>query len=162
MQRYPYPGTGVTVQALNLVTQAEMDALGDSLGRGHMPADLVAKLGRLSVDDPRELYLKQQSLILGWLLTSPVAQAFCRVGPRESERLLRMLAYVRKDEDAIPDTWPGGMVDDHDLMRMACSEFRKVLDTFKAWHLSHRVPALWQERPARLPCRLHAQESVQA
>jgi len=32
--------------------QAEMDALGDSLGRGHVPADLVAKLGRLSVMIP--------------------------------------------------------------------------------------------------------------
>jgi hypothetical protein len=54
------------------------------------------------------------------------------------------------------------MVDDHDLMRMACSEFRKVLDTFKAWHLSYRVPALWQERPPPPPCTLRAQESVQA
>lgn len=54
-----------------------------------------------------------------------------------------MLAYVRKDDDAIPDTSPNGFVDDHDLMRMTCAELREVLENFKAWHLSRRVARLW-------------------
>ncbi len=145
MQRYPYHGTGVTVQALNLVTRSEMEALGDTLRRGDVPADLAAKLDRLRTDDPRELFLKQQSRILEWLLQSLAAWENCRLRPREAERLLRMLAYVRKEDDAIPDTWPGGMADDYDLMRITCTEFRELLDRFKAWHLSRRVPALWPD-----------------
>lgn len=136
-------GTGVTVKALEMVTDAEMEALCDALHQDHLPADLQAKLNRLRVDDPRELYLKHQSLLLSSLLMSPAAREFCLVRPRVCERLLRMLAYVRKDDDAIPDTWPGGMADDHDLMRLTCSELREVLATFKAWHLSRRVPSLW-------------------
>jgi hypothetical protein len=133
-----------------MVTEAEVQVLGAALRRGHVPPDLVAKLGRLRTDDPKELYLQKQSLILEWLLMSPAAREGCRLGPREGDRLLRMLAYVRKDEDAIPDTWPGGMADDHDLMRLTCAEFREVLDAFKAWHLSRRVPTLWRATPARV------------
>ena len=144
MQQHPYPRTGVTVEALNLVTHMEMEVLRSSLHQGQVPADLKAKLDRLRLDDPRELYLKQQALVLEWLLTSAAAQGFCRLGQREKERLVRMLAYVRKDDDAIPDTWPGGMVDDHDLMRVTCREFQEVLNKFKAWRLTHQVPALWR------------------
>jgi len=135
-----------------MVTEAEMKALCDALHQDHVPADLRAKLNRLRTDDPREFYLKQQSLLLSSLLTSPAAREFCRLRPRDCERLLRMLAYVRKDDDAIPDTWPGGMVDDHDLMRMTCTELREMLDKFKAWHLSRRVPLLWDARAASV-CR---------
>jgi hypothetical protein len=148
MKPYPYRGTGITVTALKLVSETEMQALCDALRQNHVPADLRAKLDRLRTDDPKEYYLKQQSELLASLLMSPAAQEFCLVRPRDCERLLRMLAYVRKDDDAIPDTWPGGMVDDHDLMRLTCTELREALDTFKAWHLSRRVPLLWNARPA--------------
>lgn len=126
-----------------MVTQAEMETLCDSLHQDHVPADLQAKLDRLRTNDPKELYLKQQSLLLASLLMSPAAQGFCTLRPGVCERLLRMLAYVRKDDDAIPDTWPGGMADDHDLMRLICTELRDALETFKAWHLSRRVPLMW-------------------
>lgn len=126
-----------------MVTQAEMETLCDSLRQDHVPADLQAKLDRLRTNDPKELYLKQQSLLLASLLMSPAAQGFCTLRPNVCERLLRMLAYVRKDDDAIPDTWPDGMADDHDLMRLICTELRDALETFKAWHLSRRVPLMW-------------------
>lgn len=71
-----------------------------------------------------------------------------------------MLAYVRKDEDAIPDTQPGGMADDHDLVRTTCAEFRELLDAFKACHLSRRGPLPWDATQAPLLCALHAQASV--
>ena len=135
-----------------MVTEAEIKALNEALDQGHLPADLRAKLGGLRTDDPRELYLKRQSLLLGSLLMSPAAVAYCRLHPRVGERLLRMLAYVRKDDDVIPDTWSGGMADDHDLMRLTCRELREVLDTFKAWHLARRVPSLWNA-DAALPER---------
>jgi len=143
MNLYPYRGTGVTVRALDMVTKAEMENLCDSLHQGHVPSDLQAKLERLRTDDPKEFYLKQQSLLLMSLLMSPAAQSYCTLRPNVCERLLRMVAYVRKDDDAIPDTWADGMADDHDLMRMTCTELRAALDTFKAWHLSRRVPLMW-------------------
>ena len=126
-----------------MVTEAEMQVLCDALHHDRVPADLRAKLDRLRTDDPKEYYLKHRSLLLASLLMSPAARGFCRLRPDDCERLLRMLAYVRKDDDAIPDTWPGGMADDHDLMRLTCTELREALDTFKAWHLSRRVPLLW-------------------
>jgi hypothetical protein len=138
-----------------MVTKAEMETLCNALHQDHVPADLHAKLDRLRTDDPKEFYLRQQSLLLVSLLMSPAAREFCLLRPHDCERLLRMLAYVRKDDDAIPDTWPGGMADDHDLMRLTCTEFREALDTFKAWHLSRRVPLLWNSRAASL-CRSNA------
>jgi len=152
MKPNPYRGTGVTVKALEMVTKAEMESLCDSLHQDHVPADLRAKLDRLRTDDPKELYLKQQSLLLASLLMSPAARDFCSLRPNVCQRLLRMLAYVRKDDDAIPDTWPGGMADDHDLMRMTCTEYREALETFKAWHLSRRVPLMWNTH-ATSACR---------
>jgi hypothetical protein len=139
---------GVTFSALEMVTRTEMKALSDALQREHVPADLRAKLDRLSANDPREHYLKQQSLLLASLLMSPAARSFCALHQRDCERLLRMLAYVRKDDDAIPDVWPDGMVDDHDLMRFTCTELREALNSFKGWHLSRRVPLLWREGAA--------------
>lgn len=152
MKPYPYRGTGVTVRALEMVTEAEIEALCDALHQDQIPADLRAKLDRLRTDDPKEFYLRQQSLLLALLLMSSAALGFCSLRPQVCRRLLRMLAYVRKDADAIPDTWPGGMADDHDLMRLTCTELREALDTFKAWHLAQRVPLLWNAQTASV-CR---------
>jgi len=160
MKQYRYRGTGITASALNMVTESEMHTLCDTLQQDRIPVDLRAKLDRLRTDDPRELYLKNQSLLLSSLLRSPAAREFCLARPDDCQRLLRMLAYVRKDDDAIPDTWPGGMVDDHDLMRLTCTELRQVLDTFKAWHLSRRVPLLWHTRPPSPTRRVTEQWSL--
>ena len=154
MKPYPYHGTGVTARALEMVTAEEMEALCDALHQDHLPPDLRAKMDRLRTNDPKEFYLKQQSLLLASLLMSSAALGFCSLRPQVCRRLLRMLAYVRKDDDAIPDTWPGGMADDHDLMRLTCTELREALETFKAWHLSQRVPLLWNA-PAASVCRSH-------
>jgi hypothetical protein len=145
-----------------MVTGAELETLCDALHHEQIPPDLRAKLDRLRVDDPREYYLKQQSLLLASLLMSPAARGFCSLHPRDCERLLRMLAYVRKDDDAIPDTWPDGMTDDHDLMRLTCTELHEALNTFKSWHLLHRVPLLWHAGEAA-ECRIsHSAKLVSA
>jgi hypothetical protein len=120
-----------------------MEALCHALRTGRAPADLQAKLARLSLEHPMDLYLRRQSELLISLLAAPEAAEFCRLQPDDCRRLLRMLAYVRKDDDAIPDTWAGGFVDDHDLMRMTCAQLRPALDAYKAWHLSRRVARLW-------------------
>lgn len=120
-----------------------MEALLQALRRGALPPDLQAKLAGLRATDAKENYLRQSSLLLARLLMAAHTEGFCHARPGDCERLLRMLAYVRKDEDAIPDSWPGGFEDDHDLMRWVCGELRPVLEAYKAWHLVHRVPRLW-------------------
>jgi len=152
MKPYSFRGTGVTAKALDMVSEKELASLCAALQQGRIPTDLQAKLERLRTEDPREFYLKQQSVLLSALLRSSAAKEFCLLRPQVCERLLRMLAYVRKDDDAIPDTWPGGFADDHDLMRLTCTELREALDTFKAWHLSRRVPLLWNNRVASGCC----------
>jgi len=32
---------------------------------------------------------------------------------------------------------------------MICTEMREILDAYKAWHLSRRVPLLWNAGPSR-------------
>jgi hypothetical protein len=133
----------VSPEALNMVTAWELEALCHALRERRIPADLKAKVAGFRVDDPKEFYLKRQSELLLAFLLAPEASQYCRLRPDDCQRLLRVLAYVRKDDDAIPDTRPGGFVDDHDLMRMTCTELGQVLDAFKAWHLSRRVAHLW-------------------
>lgn len=141
----------VTPAALNLVTPHELDTLRQALRSGTLPLDLCAKLDRLRADDPQEQHLKQRSALLIGLLTAVEAHEFCLVTPEDRERLLRKLAYVRKDDDAIPDSWPGGFADDWDLMRQVCGELKPVLDAYKGWHLVRRVPLLWQAARAAAP-----------
>ena len=65
-----------------------------------------------------------------------------------------MLAYVRKDDDAIPDYLPSGFMDDQQEVRAAAMELGPLLQAFKAWRLCHLVPA-WG---ARCPARAHGPE----
>lgn len=133
----------VTLGALNMISSQEMNVLCHTLQKGLTPSDLAAKLSKLRDDSPKEYYLKQQSELLLSLLKSQASAEFCRIHPDECQLLLRALAYVRKDDDAVPDTLPGGFDDDHDVMRAVCVELKSSLDRFKAWHLTRRVPLLW-------------------
>jgi hypothetical protein len=65
------------------------------------------------------------------------------INPVSCERLLRVLAYVRKDDDSIPDYQPGGFVDDQQEVRKVDNKYHSLLESFKAWRLRHQVPALW-------------------
>jgi hypothetical protein len=69
--------------------------------------------------------------------------SYSQATPEVCERLLRVLAYVRKDDDSIPDYQAGGFVDDQQEVRKADTEYRSLLESFKAWRLRHQVPALW-------------------
>jgi hypothetical protein len=69
----------------------------------------------------------------------------------EKERLLRVLAYVRKDDDAVPDYKPNGFADDQREVRAAVVELGPLLDSFKSWRLSHQVPALWNKTAPTAP-----------
>jgi len=72
--------------------------------------------------------------------------SFREGSPAERERLLRVLAYVRKDDDAIPDYRPEGLTDDQREMRAATVELDGLIQAFKAWRLRHQVPLMWPNR----------------
>jgi len=130
-------------EALGLVNTAEISALRQSLGAGRVPPDLLQKIERLRVEDYREHDLQRQSrLVLSLLLAAEEGQ-FTRVSRWDRERLIRLMAYVRKDEDAIPDARPHGYDDDHGLMRATCAQMEPLLRAFKAWRLVRQVPELW-------------------
>lgn len=64
--------------------------------------------------------------------------------PPELEQLLRVLAYVRKDDDAIPDYQSNGYLDDHLEVRTAARALHELLTRFKLWRLRHEVPKQWR------------------
>jgi len=114
---------------------------------------LQVKLAKLDGDNLMHCYIEQKSRSFLALLMAAHEGLFRDGQPRELERLLRVLAYVRKDDDAIPDTQPGGFVDDHREVRAASGELRNLLNVFKLWRLRHEVPRRWLniQRPQGKP-----------
>ena len=53
------------------------------------------------------------------------------------------VAYVRKDDDAIPDYRPKGFADDPQEVRVVTTQLSPLLQAFKAWRLRHQVPGMW-------------------
>ena len=129
--------------ALHLVSPHEMQELREALGRGVLPPDLEAKLARLAEGDLMHRCLARNSRLIAALLLAARAGFFKEASPADCERLLRVLAYVRKDDDAIADYRIGGFMDDQQEMRTAMTELQPLLKAFKAWRLRHQVPGMW-------------------
>jgi hypothetical protein len=121
----------------------ELEALGASLARGGLPHDLLEKLRSLAEGDLSHRFIEQNCRLFAELLLAVKEGSFRDASPAERERLLRVLAYVRKDDDAIPDYTPEGFVDDQQEVRAVTVELGGLLQTFKAWRLRHQVPAMW-------------------
>jgi hypothetical protein len=134
---------------LGLVTVHELEALRLALGRGELPPDLEAKLTRLTEGDLTHRFVARNCRLFVELLLAVQAGSFRDASQPESERLLRVLAYVRKDDDGIPDYKPGGFLDDQAEVRAALLEFQDRLKSFKAWRLRQQVPGLWLANQAR-------------
>jgi len=77
------------------------------------------------------------------LLQAAVESSFLKATASDRERLLRVLAYVRKDDDAFPDYLAGGFEDDHQEVRTAAMELGPLLHDYRAWRLRHQVPGMW-------------------
>jgi hypothetical protein len=77
------------------------------------------------------------------LLLAALESAFSEATSANRERLLRVLAYVRKDDDAIPDYRTDGFTDDQQEVRAATTELGPLLHAFKVWRLRHQVPGMW-------------------
>jgi hypothetical protein len=128
---------------LHMISAQEMEDLHLALARGHVPADLENKLRRLEGGELLERAVARHCRIFIALLEAAHGGLFTEVTPAQSERLLRVLAYVRKDDDARPDYQPLGFTDDQQEMLAAEVDLHAVLNRFKAWRLKHQVPGMW-------------------
>ncbi|PYJ02463.1 MAG: hypothetical protein DME25_15920 [Verrucomicrobia bacterium] len=129
---------------LHLVTERELQELRDALAAGTPPADLEAKLSRLHDDSLIHRFVRQNSRLIIELLLAAYHGTFREASPATLERLLRVLAYVRKEVDAIPDYLPDGLVDDQREIRAVLAELGQLFASFKAWRLRFQVPGMWK------------------
>jgi hypothetical protein len=129
---------------LYLVTAHDVQGMRSALALGKLPPDFETKLAKLGEGSLSDRYVEQNSRLFFTLLLAALESSFTEATPAERERLLRVLAYVRKDDDAIPDYQPRGFIDDQDQVRTAAMELGPLLHAFKIWRLRHQVPGLWR------------------
>jgi hypothetical protein len=145
--RHSSPGAGhpsAKPSHLYLVTVNDLQDLRAALTRGHVPPDLEAKLGRLANGDLCRRSIEKNCRTIIGLLQANLDGSFRQLSLEERERLLRVLAYVRKDDDAISDFLSDGFVDDQQELRVVTATLSHRLEDFKVWRLRHQVPAMWQ------------------
>ena len=135
---------GARSGVLHLITAHDVQGLRSALAQGRLPADFEAKLAKLAGGTLSDRYVEQNSRLFFALLLAALKSDFIGATPSDRERLLRVLAYVRKDDDAIPDYLPGGFADDQQEVRAATTELKPLLQDFKVWRLRHQVPGMWQ------------------
>ena len=128
---------------LNLVTAQELQQLRDALLDGRPPRDLELKLTQLASGTLLHRFVEQNSRLIISLLVAAYGGSFREANRASLERLLRVLAYVRKDDDATPDYRPDGFVDDQQEIRAMLNEMGDLLQSFKTWRLRHQVPEMW-------------------
>ncbi len=129
---------------LFLVTAHDSKNLAEALSRGMVPADFEAKLRKLANGDLIQRSIERNCRTMISLLQAVREGSFERASSSDCEQLLRVLAYVRKDDDAIADYRSDGFIDDHREVQAVAKEMVKLLESFKAWRLRHQVPAMWQ------------------
>jgi hypothetical protein len=128
---------------LNLVTPQELQQLREALLDGCVPRDLELKLARLADGSLLHRFVEQNSRLIISLLVAAYSGEFRQANRASLERLLRVLAYVRKDDDAIPDYRPDGYLDDQQEIRAMLNEMGELFQSFKTWRLRHQVPEMW-------------------
>jgi hypothetical protein len=141
------PGTLPTVATpgfLNLVNPQELVELRDALMDGRVPRDLQLKLSGLAGGSLLHRFVEQNSRLIIALLTAAYGGSFREASHANLERLLRVLAYIRKEDDAHADCRPDGFVDDQQEIRAMLNEMGDLLQCFKMWHLRHQVPEMWR------------------
>ena len=134
---------GATPEFLNLVTAQELRQLHEALLDGRPPRDLELKLARLGGGSLLHRFVEQNCRLIISLLVAAYSGEFRDANRPSLERLLRVLAYVRKDDDATPDCRPDGFIDDQQEIRAMLNEMGDLLQSFKAWRLRHQVPEMW-------------------
>ena len=145
------PAQAVPASDLWRVSPHELAGLRAALAGGRTPVDLSTKLAGLNQAGLIHQFVEQNSRLLLALVTAVADGEFPGVSDGELEHLLRVLAYVRKDDDLVPDFQTGGYVDDHREIRLALRELEPIIQAFKQWRLRHQVPAMWAARAVGRP-----------
>jgi hypothetical protein len=127
---------------LHLITTAELDNLRQAILRRELPADFEAKLDRLSRGNLTHRFVERTCRLFTELVLAVQDERF-GASKADYERLLRVLAYVRKDDDVVADYKPNGFLDDQQEVRAAMTDLAALLKSFKNWRLEHQVPGLW-------------------
>jgi len=135
---------------LRWINAHELEELRETLAHGNLPADFLWKLKHLAGGDLNHRFIERNCRQFAALLLATEAGEFRDLSPAERERLLRVLAYVRKEDDARPDSAPEGLTDDQQEVRAVLVELGGLLTAFKAWRLRHQVPGMWSEANARM------------
>ncbi len=128
---------------LHLVTTHDIRDLDEAVGSGRLPVDLERKLCRLAGGGLVNRYVEQTSRLIFSLLLAYREGLFEEMSHADYSRILRVLAYVRKDEDAIPDYKTDGFKDDAQEIRGLEIDLGPVIRSFKSWRLRHQVPGIW-------------------
>jgi hypothetical protein len=128
---------------LYIVTAGEIANLRLAIARRELPPDFEAKLGRLAEGDLTQRFVERTCRLFAALVLAVQDEKFAAASKSDCERLLRVLAYVRKDDDVVADYKPNGFLDDQQEVRAAMADLGPLLKTFKTWRLRHQVPGLW-------------------
>jgi uncharacterized membrane protein YkvA (DUF1232 family) len=142
----PTRGYESSFSPLQLLRPGEVEDIVGAVHRGELPADFQAKLGRLRLGDLQQTAIEQNCQLFFQLLVACSNGEFHRLTTAQVEAIAKVLAYVRKDDDVIPDYLPRGYTDDYQEVRAAAAELTPLLQSFKAWRLRNQVPSLWLER----------------
>jgi hypothetical protein len=134
------------LSSLHLISVQEMNQLRQALSKGMTPPDLESKLNRLAGSRLGQQFIERNSRLFVALLRAAGEGTFRGATVPQREQLLRVLAYVRKDDDAVPDPRPDGFTDDLIEVRKVVRELAPLLAQFKDWRLEHQVPAIWSGR----------------
>jgi len=129
---------------LHLVTRQELEELQRALARGQVPTDFEAKLNGLAEGGLADGQIEQNCRSFIALLQAVYDGSFRDVRKIDCDRILRVLAYVRKDDDEIADYKPKGFVDDYQEVQAIKMDLGNLLQNFKAWRLRHQVPVMWR------------------
>src|SRR5258707_6526229 len=112
---------------LDLVTENELEQLRRTLAQGRVPADLETKLETLSQGSLLHCSVEQNCRLFVSLLLASELSSFNDASRADLDRLLRVLAYVRKENDTIADFKPNGFVDDQQQVRAAVNDLAEVI-----------------------------------
>ena len=135
--------TAAQMSFLYLVTDQDLQQIRNAIARGTMPPDFEAKLRKLAAGSLLHRSVEQNCRLFIALLMAAHDGAFAEVDESERERLVRVLAYVRKDDDAMPDYKPEGFADDQREVRAVAMELGALRQAYKEWRLRHQVPKMW-------------------
>src|SRR3954466_8484600 len=94
--------TPVRPDFLHVVTAGELEELKQAIVRRSLPLDFETKLMRLAQGDLTHRFVERSCRLFAVLLLAVQDEMF-GASKADCERLLRVLAYVRKDDDLVAD-----------------------------------------------------------